>query len=46
MKQPVVDYRKLRLSNITSPEYKHLLLLLGWVVYFAFYFLTENLIPA
>ena len=46
MKQPVVDYRKLRLSNITSPEYRHLLLLLGWVVYFAFYFLTENLIPA
>ena len=46
MKQPVVDYRKLRLSNITSPEYRHLLLLLGWVVYFSFYFLTENLIPA
>lgn len=45
MKKPVVDYRKLRLSNITSPEYSHLLLLLGWVVYFIFYFLTENLIP-
>lgn len=46
MKQPVVDYRKLRLHNITSPEYRHLFLLLGWVVYFILFFLTENLIPA
>ncbi len=46
MRKPVVDYRKLRLSNITSPQYRHLLLLLGWVVYFGLYFLTENLIPA
>ena len=46
MKQPVVDYRKLRPGNITAPEYRLLLLLFGWVVYFAFYFLTENLIPA
>lgn len=45
MKKPVIDYRKLRLSNITTPEYSHLLLLLGWVVYFLFYFLTENFIP-
>lgn len=45
MKTPVVDYRKLRLSNLTSPQYRHLLLLLGWVVYFTLYFLTENLIP-
>ncbi len=44
MKAPVVDYRKLRLNNITSPEYRHLLLLSGWLVYFAFYFITENLI--
>ena len=29
MKKPVVDYRKLRLSNIRTPEYSHLLLLLG-----------------
>ena len=46
MRKPVVDYRKLRPSNITSPEYRHLLWLLGWVVYFALYFITENLIPA
>lgn len=45
MKKPVVDYRKLRLSNINSPEFSHLKLLLGWLVYFVFYFLTENLIP-
>ena len=46
MRKPVVDYRGLRPSNITSPQYRHLLLLLGWVVYFCLYFLTENLIPA
>ena len=46
MKTPVVDYRKLRLSNLNSPEFSHLKLLLGWVGYFILYFLTENLIPA
>ncbi len=46
MRKPVVDYTKLRPSNITSPQYRHLLLLLGWVVYFLLYILTENLIPA
>lgn len=44
-KQPERDYRKLRPGNLTSPEFRHLLLLLGWVVYFGLYFLTENLIP-
>jgi hypothetical protein len=46
MKTPVVNYKNLKLSNITSPEYKHLLLLLGWIIYFIFYFLTETFIPA
>ncbi len=46
MKPSVIDYRKLRPGNITSPEYRHLLLLSGWIVYFTLYFLTENLIPA
>lgn len=46
MRKPVVDYRKLRFSNLTSPQYRHLLLLLGWVAYFLCYVLTENLIPA
>ena len=46
MRPPAIDYRKLRLNNITTPEYCHLFLLLGWVGYFALYLLTENLIPA
>lgn len=45
MKRPVVDYRKVRLSNITEPEYRHLLLLSGWLWYLCMYFVTENLIP-
>ena len=46
MKKPIINYKNLKLSNITSPEYNHILLLLGWVFYFVFFFLTENLIPA
>lgn len=46
MKKPVVDYRELRLSNINTPQFSHLKLLLGWVGYFIMYVLTENLIPA
>lgn len=45
MKTPVVDYRGFRFSKLRDPEFSHLLLLLGWVGYFALYFLTENLIP-
>lgn len=45
MKRPVIDYRKFRFSKLKTPEFSHLLLLLGWVGYFALYFLTENLIP-
>jgi len=46
MRTPVVDYRNFRLSKINHPEFAHLKLLLGWVGYFALFFLTENLIPA
>ena len=46
MRKPIVDYRNLRLSNLKNPTYRHLLLLWGWVIYFALFFLTENLIPA
>lgn len=46
MRKPTVDYRKLRLHNIRTPEFRHLLLLVGWAGYFVLYFLTENLIPA
>lgn len=45
MKKPVVDYRQFRLSKLNDPQFSHLKFLLGWVGYFALYFLTENLIP-
>ena len=45
MRKPVVDYRGLRPATLTSPEYKHVLLLGGWIVYFILYFLTERFIP-
>lgn len=45
MKKPMVDYRNFRLSKINDPEYSHLKLLVGWLVYFLFYFATENFIP-
>ncbi len=46
MKTPEVDYRQFRLRRLNEPRFSHLKLLGGWVVYFALYFLTENLIPA
>jgi len=45
MRKPVVNYKEFRFSKLTSPQFSHLLLLLGWVAYFLLYFLTENLIP-
>ena len=45
MRKPVTDYRDFRLNKINDPAYRHLKLLLGWVVYFALYFITEKLIP-
>ena len=42
---PVVDYRDFRLSRLGEPRFSHIKLLGGWIVYFVFYFLTENLIP-
>lgn len=46
MKKPVVDYREFRFSKLNTPEFSHLKLLAGWIGYFVFYILTENLIPA
>jgi len=46
MKKPMVDCRAFRLSKINDPQFSHLKLLFGWVVYFLLYILTENLIPA
>ncbi len=45
MRKPVVDHRTFRLSQINDPQFSHLKLLLSWLVFFAFYFLTEQLIP-
>ena len=45
MKAPVVDYKAFRPSRIMEPQYQHLLLWLTWLIYFALYFITENLIP-
>lgn len=44
MRRPVVDYRDFRLSKLGQPQYNHLLYLVGWVVYFILYYLTENYI--
>lgn len=46
LRKPVIDYSGFRLSAINEPKYQHLKLLSGWIIYFALYFLTENLIPA
>ncbi len=42
----VVDYRRLRLNNITSPEFRHLVWLLYWPVYLLTFVLIERLCPA
>ena len=45
VRKPVVDYREFRFSRLNEPRFSHIRLLGGWIVYFIFYFLTENLIP-
>lgn len=40
--KPVVDYRKLRLNNLTSEPYRHLLLLLYWPVYGLLFMFVEK----
>jgi len=39
---PVVDYRKLRINNITSKEYRHLFLLFYWPVYGLLFLFVER----
>ncbi len=46
MKRPMVDYRQFRLSRMGEPQFAHVKLWFTWLIYFALYFLTENLIPA
>lgn len=42
-KTPVVDYRKLRLRNLTSPQFRHLLYLLYWPLYGILFLTVERL---
>lgn len=41
----MVDYRKLRPSNLTSPEFRHVLMLLFWPVFGILFLSVERLIP-
>ena len=45
MRKPTVDYRGFSLKKLNDPRFSHLKLLLGWLVYFALYFITEYLNP-
>ena len=45
MKRQRYDYSGLSWKTRNEPQYAHLKLLWGWIIYFIFYFLTENLIP-
>jgi len=47
LKRPVYDYHDFRLNRLGEPKYAHIRLMAAtWLFYFAFYFITENLIPA
>lgn len=41
-----VDYRRLRLNNLCSPEFRHLLWLLYWPCYLLAFLMVERLFPA
>ena len=42
---PIVDYRKLRIDNLFSNEFKHLLYLVFWPLYGLMFFYVERLYP-
>lgn len=42
---PVVDYRNLRLNNITSPAFRHVLLLIYWPMYLLTFVILEMRTP-
>ena len=46
MKRQAYDYRGFSLKKLNESRFSHVKLLGGWIVYFALYFITENLIPA
>lgn len=45
MKKRRVDYSGFSLRHLNDPRFAHAKLLVGWIVYFAMYFITESLIP-
>lgn len=45
MKKALVDYSGFSLRRLKDKRFSHILLLGGWIGYFALYFITENLIP-
>lgn len=45
MRKPVVNYGELRLSRLNEARFVHVKLLVGWMMYFVLYCLTESLIP-
>ncbi len=45
MKKLRYDYSGFSLKKLNEKRFRHLWLLAGWLVYFALYFITENLIP-
>ena len=45
MRKPTVDYSGFSLKKLNDPRFSHLKLLVGWLVYFAMYLITEYLNP-
>ncbi len=45
MRKSVVNYKEFKLSKINEPQFSHLKLLSGWIIYFIMYFITEQFIP-
>ena len=45
MKKLRYNYSGFSLKKLNEQRFRHLWLLAGWLVYFAMYFITENLIP-
>ena len=45
MRKPEIDYRQLRLHNISEPRFRHLFFLIVWPFYIALFFVTEYIYP-
>ncbi len=45
MRKPTVDYSGFSIKKLNDPRFSHFKLLIGWIIYFALYFITEYLNP-